>query len=696
MIIGILFTIFVSGSIKMGITYPKTPVRPVLDTVHGVEISDPYRWLENLNNPEVRKWIEEQNRLTRSILDSLPGRKELEAEIEKLFRKESLSLPIYRKGRYFFFRRAPEQNHPVLYMSEGKFDPENARVVIDPNTFSKDGTVALDFTYISLDGKLVAYGKSAGGCENSTLYILNVDTGKHLTDTIPNTKWASLAWLPDNSGFYYTRNVGGDKFVPRVFFHKLGTDWHDDPMLFGEGLDETTLPGISITRDGRYLILTIHHGWNRNDVYIKEVDDEPNWTGWRTVAEGLDAITSVEIYKDTVYILTNYLAPRYRILKAPLSEPNVLKASEVFPQQDERTVIKDFDVVQNKLLVNLSHNTYRRLLIVSTDGKVESEIKTPVEGIIYAVTKTNENPIIYYVFQSFFYPPEIHKFDFETGEDKLIYRTESVYDPSRFAQKLVFYRSKDGTEIPLYILYTRDIELDSSHPVLLTGYGGFNVSMSPFYNEFAMLWLNHGGVYALAVIRGGGEFGEEWHRSGMRENKQNVFDDFIAASEYLINKGYTSSKRLGIIGGSNGGLLVGAVITQRPDLYRAAVCSVPLLDMVRYHKFGVASIWIPEYGNPDDPEDFKYLYAYSPYHHVKEGVKYPAVLFWTAESDGRVHPMHAMKMAAKMQAVTSPDRPILLYVEPKAGHGAGKPVKKRIQSATDQYIFLMWQLGMLE
>ncbi len=680
----------------MEITYPKTPVRTVVDTVHGVEIADPYQWLENLDDPEVRKWIEAQNRLTRSILDSLPGRKELESEIEKLFRKESLSLPGYRKGRYFFYRREPEQNHAVLYMSEGRFDPENARVVLDPNTFSEDGTVALDFAYISLDGKLIAYGKSAGGSENSTLYVLDVDTGEHLADTIPNTKWTSLAWLPDNSGFYYTRNVGGDKFVPRIFFHQLGTDWQDDPMVFGEGLEETSLPGIGITKDGRFLVLTIHHGWNRNDVYIKAVGDEPDWNGWKTVAEGLDALTSVEIYGDTVYILTNYQAPRYRILKAPVSDPNILNAIEVFPQQDERTVIRGFDVLRDRLLINLSHNTYRRLLIADTDGRVISEIKTPVEGIIYARIEDHESPTIYYAFESFFYPPEIHRFDIETGKDELIYRMKSGYDPSNFEQKLVFYRSKDGTEIPLYILHPRGIKPDGSHPTLLYGYGGFNVSMSPFYNELAMLWLSHGGVYALAAIRGGGEFGEEWHRAGMRENKQNVFDDFIAASEYLIDEGYTSSERLGIMGGSNGGLLIGAVITQRPELYRAAVCAVPLLDMVRYHRFGVASIWIPEYGNPDDPEDFKYLYAYSPYHHVKEGVKYPAVLFWTAESDGRVHPMHAMKMAAKMQAVASPDRPVLLYVEPKAGHGVGKPVKKRIQSTTDQYIFLMWQLDMLK
>ncbi len=679
----------------MELKYPETPVEEVIDTIHGVEVRDPYRWLENLDDPRVQQWIKEQNRLTRSILDSLKGRKELEAEIEKLFRKEWISLPTYINGRYFFYRHDPDQNHPVLYMSEGGFDIENARPIIDPNKFSADGTVALDYAYISLDGRYIAYGKSASGSENSTLYLLDVDTGEHLADTIPNTKWTSLAWLPNNSGFYYTRNIGGDKFIPRIFFHKIGTDWKDDPMFFGEGLGETELPSIHITRDGRYLILKIHHGWDRNDVFIKEVGDEPNWEGWKTVAEGIDGLTSVHIYRDTVFIFTNYKAPRYRILKAPVSDPNIEKAEEVFPQQGPRTVLRSMTIAGGKLLIRLSHNTYDRLLIAGTDGQVVGEIKTPTEGIIYAVKETMDRPTIYYEFQSFFYPPEIHRFDLQSGEDTVIHRMKTSYNPEDFEQKFVFYRSKDGTEIPLYILYRKGIKLDGSHPTLLYGYGGFNVAMSPHYSEHAMLWMSHGGVYAVAAIRGGGEFGEEWHRAGARENKQNVFDDFIGAAEYLIKNGYTSTEKLGIMGGSNGGLLIGAVITQRPELYRAAVCAVPLLDMVRYHKFGVASIWISEYGNPDDPNDFKYLYAYSPYHHVRSGVKYPAVLFWTAESDGRVHPMHAMKMAARMQAVASPDRPVLLYVEPKAGHGIGKPITKRIQATTDQFIFLMWQLGML-
>ncbi len=679
----------------MDIKYPDTPMQEVVNTLHGVEVRDPYRWLEDLDDPKVRAWIEQQNQLTRSILDSLPERDAIEKEIARLFKKESLSMPTYRNGRYFFYRRDPEQNHSVLYMSVGKFDPDDARVVIDPNGFSEDGTVALDFAYISLDGKLIAYGKSEKGSENSTLYILDVDTGRQLEDTIPNTKWTSLAWLPDNSGFYYTRNTGGDKFIPRVFFHRLGTRWEDDPMAFGDGLPETDLPGVSISRDGRYMFLYIHRGWDSNDLFIKDMRDGYGWDGWKKISEGIDAKTYATVYRDTVYILTNYEAPRYRILKAPLEDPDITNAKEIYPQQGPRTVIRGIFLAGGKLLIRLSHNTYQKMIVADTDGNEEYEIPTPTEGIIYATNETEDRPRIYYSFQSFFYPPEIHSYDLKTHEDSLIYRMKTSYNPENFEQKFVFYRSKDGTEIPLYILYPRGIKLDGTHPALLTGYGGFDVSMSPYYNEIAMFWLSHGGVYALAALRGGGEFGEEWHRAGMRENKQNVFDDFIAAAEYLIDNGYTSSERLGIMGGSNGGLLIGAAITQRPDLFRAAVCSVPLLDMVRYHKFGVAKIWVPEYGNPDDPDDFKYLYAYSPYHHVREGVVYPSVLFWTAESDGRVHPMHAMKMAARMQAVARPDRPVLLYVEPKAGHGVGKPVKKRIKSTADELIFIMWQLDML-
>jgi len=693
----LILIIALTGGYRMEIKYPETPVRDVVDTIFGVEVHDPYRWLENLNSPDVRRWIEAQNKLTRSILDSLPGRKELEKEIEKLFRKETISLPTYKNGRYFFYRRLPGQNHAVLYMSEGKFDPENAKVVIDPNKFSKDGTVSLDYAYISTDGKLVAFGKSSKGSENSTLYILNVDSGEILPDTIPDAKWASLAWLPDNSGFYYTRNTGrGGKYLPRVFFHKIGSDWRDDPMVFGGSLPDTDIPVIGLSHDGRYMILSVYHGWDKNDIYIKDLTKGYEWKGWKTVSEGIKALSNVDVYKGYVYILTNYKAPRYRILKAPVDEPDILKATVVYPQQGPRTVVKNYEFAGGKLLILLTHNTYWKLEITDLEGNVEYELETPAEGIISVSSEQANNPVIYYDFQSFFYPPEIHRYNVLTREDELVYRMQTDYDPSKFKQEFVFYPSKDGTEIPLYILYPRGIKNDGANPALLTGYGGFNVSMSPYFNEVAMLWLSRGGVYAVAALRGGGEFGETWHQAGMRENKQNVFDDFIAAAEYLINRGFTSPEHLSIMGGSNGGLLVGAVITQRPELYRAAVCAVPLLDMIRYHKFGVAKIWVPEYGNPDNPEDFKYIYAYSPYHHVRSGVKYPAVLFWTAESDGRVHPMHAMKMAAKMQKVASPDRPILLYVEPKAGHGAGKPVKKRIKSLTDQLIFLMWQLNMLK
>ena len=686
----LIFLILTSGGTMQNIKYPETGIVNVVDTLFGITIPDPYRWLENFNDPQVKKWVEAQNALTRSILDSLPERKKLEAELEKILTKVSLSSPFVRGNKYFFYRRTGRENHAVLYMSEGKFDPNNARVIIDPNKFSKDGTVAMDWLYPSLDGRYLAYGKSKSGSENSTLYILDVETRKHLKDTIPDTKWTSLAWLPDNSGFYYARNTGGDKFLPRIYFHKLGTPWEEDEYIYGEELGPTEIPAIKVSRDGKYLFLSISRGWTQNDLYFRRIGVDKDW---KPIAVGLDGTFRVKVYRDTLYILTNYKAPRHRLLKMAVDNPDIEKADEIIPEGEG--VLQSFSFARGKLLYTVKENTYTRFFIARRDGKTEYEVKTPVKGSLWFSIVDYDSPEIYYTFSSYFYPSSIYRMDVNTREKELIYRRPVDFDVNEYTQEFVFYESKDGIRVPMYILHKKEFKLDGSHPALLTGYGGFGLGISPYFAEGYIPWLKRGGVVAIAGIRGGNEYGEEWHKEGMRDKKQNVFDDFIAAAEYLISKGYTNPEKLAISGGSNGGLLVGAVLTQRPDLFRAVFCAVPLLDMLRYHKFGVAHIWIPEYGNPDNPEDFKYLFAYSPYHHVEPDKVYPSVFFYTAESDGRVHPMHAMKMAAKMQNMVKTKGPILLYVEPKAGHGAGKPLKKSIQTITDQYIYLMWQLGMV-
>lgn len=672
------------------LNYPITKAETFKDTIFGVEISDPYRSLENFDNPEVKKWISEQNQLTLKTLKDIKGYKKIYREIEKASRNKFLSLPsVY--GDYFFFTKYDgKSNFSVVYASKGKWDIKKGKKIIDPNKFSKDGTVSLDFWVPSLDGKYIAFGKSYGGSENSTLYILDVEKGEILNDSIPETKWTSIAWLPDNSGFYYTRNTGGEKYLPRVYLHKIGRNYNEDEYVFGEGLPETWMPSISRTRDGRFLVLYIEKGWSQNDLYVKEFGKEGDWI---KIAENLDGTFYLQSYGDHFYIITNYKAPRYRILRVPISNPSIENAEEIV--SESTYVIENFTFAGGKLIFRVMDSTFTRIFVANTEGKIEGEIPLPTKGSAYFSIENYESPKIYISFESFAYPPTIFEYDLNTRQLTKIWQMETDFIPEDYTTEFVLYPSKDGTKIPMYIIYKNGIKKDGQNPAILNGYGGFAVSMTPHFIGYQTTLLKRGFVYAVACIRGGGEFGEEWHRAGMRDKKQNVFDDFIKAAEYLIEKGYTNPEKLAIMGGSNGGLLVGAVLTQRPDLFRAVICSVPLLDMIRYHKFGVAHIWIPEYGNPDDLSDFKYLFEYSPYHRIdreKDRV-FPSVFFHTAEFDGRVHPMHAMKMAAKMQNMVKTKGPILLYVEPKAGHGTGGSKKKRIENKAINTIYLFWQLG---
>ncbi|HOK23407.1 MAG TPA: prolyl oligopeptidase family serine peptidase [Candidatus Hydrothermia bacterium] len=673
----------------LNFAYPQTKSFEVYDTLFGVEIVDPYRWLENVDEPEVKKWIEEQNNMAIRTLKSVNGYKKLYREIKRYSRRRYLSLPSVYKDRYFFYKFDGKSNHSALYMSIGKWNHKKARKVIDPNKFSKDGLTAMDFTFVSLDGKYIAFGKSFGGSESSTLYILDVDRNVVLPESIPDTKWTSVAWLPDNSGFYYTRNVGEDRFLPRIYFHRLGSDVNSDEYVFGEGLPDTYVPSISITRDGRFLILTVNKSWSQNDLFVKKVGEDGDWM---KIAENLDGTFSLKSYGNYFYILTNYKAPNYRLLKVPIEEPSVEKAMELIPESN--WILEGFSFAGGKLIFEVTESTFTRFLVGDLEGNVEHEITLPRRGSAYFSVENYESPLIYINFHSFLYPTTIFRYDVNSREMEKIWQEKVSYKTGDFVEEFVLYTSKDGTKVPMHIVHRRDIKFDGQNPTLLTGYGGFGVAMTPAFLGEDVL-LKRGFVFAVACLRGGNEFGEEWHRQGMRDKKQNVFDDFIAAAEYLIKSGYTNPEKLAISGGSNGGLLVGAVMVQRPELFRVVYCGVPLLDMLRYHKFGVAHIWIPEYGNPDDPNDFKYLLEYSPYHRIdREREKvFPSVFFHAAEFDGRVHPMHAMKMAAKMQNNCKVKGPVLLYVEPAAGHGAGKPRKKRIEDNTLKSVYILWQLG---
>ena len=635
------------------------------------------------------------------MLDKLPGRDTIHSRLAELLRIGALGTPQVGGNYYFYLRREGSQNQPALYVRQGLNG--NDRVLVDPNTLAADATISLDWWYPSHDGKYVAYGTSQSGSEISTLYVKETATGKNLTDVIPQTRAASLAWKHDDSGFYYTRYpkkgqvpAGAEMYNRHVFYHALGSDPAAAAQIFGSGRDPQEWPGISLSNDDRWLLIAASQGWTKSELFLKDLatDSAPE-----RVTSGKNFLYSGEIFEGNLYILTNEDAPRYRLFRVAVNSPARENWKEIIPQGT--AVLSDAGIVGGKIFAHYKQDATSRLKLYSSDGKLLHDIQLPGLGNLedlsreYRLGGEHQEQEAFFVYQSFTQPTTAYRYDLKTDQLSTFATVPAGVDPAGYDVKQVFYRSKDGTRVPMFIVSKKGAKRDGHTPTLLTGYGGFNITNSPVFLKDYYLWLEHGGIYALANLRGGSEYGEDWHRAGMLEKKQNVFDDFIAAGEYLIAQKYTDKEHLAIRGGSNGGLLVGAAMTQRPDLFRAVICQVPLLDMLRYQKFQIAKLWIPEYGSSDDPQQFQWLYAYSPYHHVKPGTLYPAVLFMTADSDSRVDPMHAKKMAALMQAqaANGPDRPILLRIEPKAGHGAGKPVAKLIEEGTDVWSFLFWQLG---
>jgi prolyl oligopeptidase len=673
------------------------PHPKVVETMHGREIVDPYRWLEEEEDPSVEAWTEAQNARTREALDSVPGRAAIRARLQELLRIGYVGGPSVRKDRYFITRREGDQNHPVVYLRIGLDGDE--RVLIDPNAWSEDGTSALDWWYPSDDGRLVAYGISEAGDERSTLYVLDVDSGERLGDVIHDARACSLAWLPDGSGFYYTRYPhpgdvpeGDDNYYRRVWFHRLGDDPAKDPLIFGEGREREDWPNVDLSPDGRWMTITVEMGWVRSDVYVYDRDNPE--APPIVIAEGEEALYHSDIQGNALLVMTNSGAPRYRLYKVDLAHPERARWIEIIPEHPTR-VLDSFAVIGGHLFVLWMDRALSILDVYGLDGAFHHEIPLPTLGSISSISGEWDGHEMFFGFTSFTVPPTVYRCTVgaTAGPPELHLTVEADLGQDRYEVEQVTYPSKDGTAISMFIVHRKDLARDGRGPCLLGGYGGFNVSMTPGFTRTTYFWLERGGIYALPNLRGGGEYGESWHRDGMLEKKQNVFDDFIGAAEYLIREKYTSPEKLAISGGSNGGLLVGAALTQRPDLFRAVVCAVPLLDMLRYHHFRIARLWIPEYGSADDPEQFEWLYAYSPYHRVKDGTPYPAVLLMTGASDSRVDPLHARKMAARLQEATSSERPILIRVESKAGHGAGKPMAKVLEETTDSWSFITWQLG---
>jgi prolyl oligopeptidase len=678
---------------------PVAAQKPVEDEVQGHKITDPYRWLEDAGGADTQKWVRDEVAYTRSILDPLPGREQLHKRLSELLTIGTISAPQLGGKYYFYTKREGSQNQPVLFVRDGLNGKD--RALVDVNALAADGTVALDWWTPSEDGKYVAYGTSPSGSEMSTLHVIETGTGKMLRDEIERTRAASIAWKLDNSGFYYTRYPkkgdvaeGQEVYNRHVFYHTLGHDSAKDPLIFGEGRDPQDWLDATLSNDDRWLLITVAQGWTKTELYLQDLKGS---SAPVRITEGKNFLYGGEIDNGKIFITTNEDAPRYRAFVVNASSPERANWKEIVPQGD--AVLQNVGMVNGLLLASYEKNASSQLRLLHTDGKLLGDIRLPAIGTVFGLGGKWNRKEAFLAFHSFTIPDSVFQINLADRSTSLWAKVDAPgIDSEKYEVKQVWFNSKDGTRVPMFVFHRKGLELNGKNPTMLTGYGGFNTSMTPAFVPARYSWLEHGGVYAVANLRGGAEFGEDWHRAGMLDKKQNVFDDFIAAAEFLISQKYTDKDHLGIIGGSNGGLLMGAALTQRPDLYRAVVCQVPLLDMLRYQNFQIAKLWVPEYGSSEDPKQFEWLYAYSPYHHVKQGTEYPAILFMSADTDTRVDPMHAKKMSALMQAEAangrSREHPILLRIDTKAGHGAGKPIAKQVEDLTDIYSFLFWQLGM--
>jgi prolyl oligopeptidase len=676
---------------------PPTRKQDLVEELHGVKVADPYRWLEESGDPEVKAWVEAQNRHARALLESFPERGEIRRRVEELLSVRVSGLPVPRKGRYFFTRREPSQQQGVLYVQEGlKGAP---RVLVDPNPIREDATVSLDWWQPSRDGRMLAYGISEAGNERATLRVMRVDDGKILPDTIPHARHSTVAWLPDASGFYYTRNPapgevapGDENYYSRVFFHRMGADPKDDPLVWGEGREKTDIPEVSLSPDGRFLLLSAHlSGAEKSDVYVKDLKND---AGFVPVIAGETALSFGQVLNDAIWLTTNLGAPNYRLFRVDPAKPARKHWKEILPESD--AVLQGARVAGGRLVAMVLRNAVNVLRVCGLDGKNPVDVPLPGLGTIAGTSGEWDGKELFFYYVSFNVPGAVYRLDVGELKPELFESMEVPFRGEDFEVEQVWVRSKDGTKVSMFVGRKKGLPKDGKRPVLVTGYGGFNIGLTPYFSPLFAIWMEAGGLFGLPNLRGGSEYGENWHKGGMLGNKQNVFDDFHASGEWFVENGWSTPDKMVAWGGSNGGTLVGAALTQRPDLFGTIVCDVPVLDMLRYHRFLLAKYWMGEYGDPDNPQHFNFLHAYSPYHRVKESEKYPAVFVGTAESDARVDPMHARKFAARLQAATRSGRPVLFWEERRAGHGMGTPLSKRIEDVTDRIAFAFRMSGVKE
>jgi prolyl oligopeptidase len=702
-LLGVIISLLSSQSLKAQgppLKYPITKKIEQVDNYHGTKVTDPYRWLENdvRNSAEVKDWVEAENLITNAYLAEIPERVKIRKRLAELWDYEKFSTPVVREGRYFFTRNDGLQNQAVLLVQDGL--EGKPRILLDPNTMAKDGTVALSSWIPSDDGKLLAYGIAEAGSDWHVWRILNVDTGAQLVDELRWVKFASPAWTPDAKGIYYSRfdePAAGTKFQglnlnQKVYFHKVGTAQSEDKLIYKRPDHPEWGFQTEVTEDGKYLLITTWKGTDHNYrvTYfdLTKKDSQPV-----DLIDNFDNEYSlVGNEGSTLYFKTNYKAALHRVVSISLEKPEPANWVEIIPETKE--ALQGASLFGKQLIVSYLKDARTLVRMFSLDGKTTSEFPLPGIGTAGGFGGRQNASETFYSFSSFATPPSIYRYDLKKGTSE-VYRTAKVkFNPDDYQVEQVFYPSKDGTKVPMFITYRKGLKKDGNNPVLLYGYGGFNISLTPSFSVSRIAWLEMGGVFAVANLRGGGEYGDAWHKAGTKLLKQNVFDDFIAGAQWLINEKYTQSSKLAIQGGSNGGLLVGACMAQRPDLFGACLPAVGVMDMLRFHKFTAGRFWVDDYGSADNEDEFKAIYAYSPYHNLKNGTRYPATMITTADTDDRVVPGHSFKFAAMLQECNKGPNPMLIRIETKAGHGAGKPTAKILDEVADQMGFLYKNLGM--
>ena len=674
---------------RNGVSLPPPPVteaKPVTENVNGTTIVDPYRWLEDGKSPDTRAWIAAQMKYTDAYLAQVKIRPEIAKRITELVRAESYSVPIERQGNYFFTKRLAEENQASIYVRRGLHGSDEK--LVDALKLSADQNTSVHINDVSKAGDLLVYDTREGGADEQEIRLLDVAKKQALPDVLPRARYLQTSLGPDGKGLYYSRLEPTGTIV---HYHRFGTAAESDQLVFGkefngEKLGTMELIGAAVSENGRYLVIEVDHGVpaTRADIYVKDLREADSPI--RPIIHGIDSRFQAENYGDELYVLTDYQAERYRVIRIDLKDAKPEAWKTVVPESKD--VVSAISIVGGKLFVTGLHDVVTQTKVYELDGKPAGELKYPTLGSASAVFGLQSSANGFYTFESFNIPHSIYHYDVKSGKAEIFAKPQIPFESDKYEVKQVFYTSKDGTRVPMFIASKKGLKMDGSAPALMAAYGGFNVSLTGTWNPEYAWWMEQGGFYAMPNLRGGGEYGEGWHKAGMFEKKQNVFDDFFAAAEYLISNKYTTAERLAIRGRSNGGLLMGAAMTQRPELFGAIWCGYPLLDMIRYQNFLIGKWWTTEYGSAENAQQFPYIYKYSPYQNVKKGMKYPAIMFFTGDSDTRVDPLHARKMTALMQTGSGSERPILLHYDLKAGHSSGVSITHLVDDTSDELAFL--------